>query len=120
MATEEDMLRALLQVEAKLHEREPEAFADMLRLVHDGKVTKLSKPQRAWVVRRYEELDLGVEDAQNLYSAGKVPDGIPEPGARHFETMQRPAVPPHRMARYLAEQEAAKEKAMRDPKKVAR
>jgi len=103
-AGDEDMLLALLEVPDKLDEREQKAFPDMLKQLRGGNVTDLSLQQHAWVEKRYKALELDAgEPAANLYSEGKVPDGIPNPGARHYEGMKLPLVPPHRMARALTE-----------------
>lgn len=86
-----------------LTEKEQIAFTEMLDLLQTGKVKKLSVPQHDWVDNRYRQLVEGernehVEESKNLYSNKLVPDGIPDPNARHFEKTALPLRPPNRMS----------------------
>jgi hypothetical protein len=99
-----EMLEALTGEDhwLQLTEKEQKAFTDMLDQLQTGKIVKLSVVQRDWVDRRYRELVEGeraehVEEALNLHSLGVVPDGIPDPHARHYVGLARPLRPPHRM-----------------------
>ena len=73
MASEKEMLQALLADE-RLGDEEREAFQGMVSPLELSPRAKLSEKQRAWVVSRYEKLDLGAESSLNLHSSGKVPD----------------------------------------------
>lgn len=99
MANDLEMLEALTDpdVFGKLREVEQRAFTDMLEKLRSGEYTSLTPPQRNWVTRCYKERGFEDEEgALNLHSAGIVPQGIPMP-KRHYEKMDRPVLPPHRM-----------------------
>jgi hypothetical protein len=76
MASEKEMLQALLADE-RLGDEEREAFQSMVSPLELSPKAKLSEKQRAWVVSRYEKLDLGAESSLNLHSSGKLPEKPP-------------------------------------------
>jgi hypothetical protein len=73
MASEKEMLKALLADE-RLNDEEREAFSSMISPLELSPRSKLTEKQRAWVVSRYEKLDLGAESSLNLHSSGKIPE----------------------------------------------
>lgn len=55
--TDTTMLHALL-VCGKIQGKELKAFQNMWDDLHNGRQIQLSKPQRAWVEKKYTDLDL--------------------------------------------------------------
>jgi len=73
VASERGMLLALLEDE-RLDAKERTAFEDMSNFLQLKPRAALSKKQADWVSRRFEQLDL-TAPAENLHSAGLVPEG---------------------------------------------
>lgn len=99
---DEELLEALLAHDG-LDADDRIAFAGMLERRRDAEgryqhALGLTRPQRQWAEDRYQALELDAEEgAANLFSSGKVPRGIPDPSARHFESLSKPMLLPHRM-----------------------
>ena len=105
-AEDREMLESLL-ADRRLTPEEREAFAGMLERLKDGAQHCLTSPQREWARDRCEDLELLGEAAQNLWSSGRVPRGIPDKSARQLESgtatirgrefkLERPLRPPGR------------------------
>jgi len=82
-----------------LDNREDEAFRHMRRVLAGNAQAKLSQGQKSWARQVFNRLELDSDECLNLYSAGKVPDGIPMPKtAREIEAIHvlanRPLKPP--------------------------
>jgi hypothetical protein len=100
--TDGELLRTLLE-SPKLSELEREAFDSMLEYLDGGKNRELSPKQRDWA--RSAGIAKGIisDEAENLWSSGKVPRGIPTKKTRGEEIAasvlaQRPMLPPGRRA----------------------
>lgn len=94
--TDATILSALV-ADDRLTERERPAFENMQENITSGRYDTLTGPQRDWAERRYLELHLDADEASaNLHSNKLVPQGIPNPNARHYEKLDRPMKPPGR------------------------
>lgn len=96
------MLKALVDDDRlESDEVASEAFPRMLARLDMSPHAKLSDKERAWVERKFEQLDLGSGDSLNLHSSGKVPSGLTpgRPGVKfpwEAPGYEKPKKPPGR------------------------
>jgi hypothetical protein len=98
MASELDMLNSLLD-DDRLTAQERNAFKDMRLFLEANKHRKLSVKQHKWVENKFEQLDLGAGESQNLFSSGQVPKTSYSKNSVKFPWEQpgykKPLKPPH-------------------------
>lgn len=97
--TDRDLLDLLLEHESELTETSREAFQSMAEQLAGGR--KLSAKQRDWCLSVAKARQFFVEESLNLYSSGKIPNGIakvPTPGEVKAQAVLalRPLLPPSR------------------------
>ena len=96
MATDSQMLDALLGIQDRLSDKEQQAFDSMHKQLKFGKRQELTKNQRDWVARVYMDFQLDAGDVENLFSTGKVKATAKNAPKLGFETMPKPMRPPRK------------------------